>query len=636
VQALALARLARPRPALLIRRRQGVPRQLAARPHQSRPAPKIHIDPKRVPAEQRFDIFDVDIDAIIRKAVDLRERLATEIDEDDPVTASLRQIADGVVAAGLREGGRSGTAIDETYADLRQAVTQAHPPPGVSIPSSRWVDSIINRGLTPSVETDYERWKPLHWVLEAPDVCIQNGGFDAIIGNPPFLGGQKLSGALGTEMRDWFVEVLANGVRGSADLVAYFFLRGFSLLAGSGTIGLIATNTIAQGDTREVGLEQMMDQGFTILRSIQSRSWPSATANLEFAAVWGTRAVVSAAVPRVSDNVLASSISSLLEPGGRVTGSPKALIENEGVAFIGCYVLGLGFVVEPDEANEWMEMEPSVSEVLLPYLNGEDLNSRPDLSASRWVIDFGQMDEAEASQYRVPFERVRSEVYPQRRVLKIAYRRDYWWRFAAWAASMRAAIADLEHVVVLARVSKTLMPVRVRTGLVFSDQIVVFGTDSYAEQAVLSASPHQIWAIKYGSGMRNDPRYTPSDVFETFPRPTSTQWLAAVGRTLDAERREIMIHRDLGLTKLYNLVNDSATHRSGFRLGRRPAARECTSSSTRPSWTRTAGPTFSLDHGFHTYRQMERWTVSPACASRDPRSDCWRRTIVGPPPRSRS
>ena len=65
-----------------------------------------------------------------------------------------------------------------------------------------------------------------------------------------------------------------------------------------------------------------------------------------------------------------------------------------------------------------------------------------------------------------------------------------------------------------------------------------------------------MWAIKYGSGMRNDPRYTPSDVFETFPRPEPTDRLAEVGRTLDTERREIMLRRELGLTKLYNLVND--------------------------------------------------------------------------------
>ena len=145
---------------------------------------------------------------------------------------------------------------------------------------------------------------------------MDRGGFDAIIGNPPFLGGQKLTGAMGTNVRDWFVNVLANGKKGSADLVAYFFLRAMSLLNAQGNLGLIATNTVAQGDTREVGLEQMVENGFTITRAIQSRSWPVASANLEYAAVWGTRAEVSRrSVSRVADDIAVEQISTLLEPG---------------------------------------------------------------------------------------------------------------------------------------------------------------------------------------------------------------------------------------------------------------------------------------------------------------------------------
>ena len=102
---------------------------------------------------------------------------------------------------------------------------------------------------------------------------------------------------MGTNIRDWFVNVLASGKKGSADLVAYFFLRAMSLLNPQGNLGLIATNTVAQGDTRAVGLKQMAENGFTITRAIQSRSWPVASANLEYAAVWGTRGEVAASVP---------------------------------------------------------------------------------------------------------------------------------------------------------------------------------------------------------------------------------------------------------------------------------------------------------------------------------------------------
>jgi hypothetical protein len=237
------------------------------------------------------------------------------------------------------------------------------------------------------VTTDYERWQPLHWILAVPDV-MERRGFDAIIGNPPFLGGQKLTGTMGTNVRDWFVNVLASGQRGSADLVAYFFLRVFGLLTVQGNLGLIATNTVAQGDTREVGLDRMAADGFTITRSIQSRSWPASSVNLEYAAVWGSRGGVGDRVRRISDDVPVRRISTLLEPAGRVEGAPLRLTENAGIAFQGCIVLGMGFVLDPDEAQDWIERDSKNRDVIFPYLIGDDLNSRPDASPSRWVIDF--------------------------------------------------------------------------------------------------------------------------------------------------------------------------------------------------------------------------------------------------------
>ena len=106
------------------------------------------------------------------------------------------------------------------------------------------------------LETDEPEGKkrtPFHWVIEFPEVFgKENPGFDAFVGNPPFLGGQRITGAAGTAARNYFVNVIANGQRGSADLVAYFFLQTYSLLRDGGALGLIAVNTIAEGDTRRL------------------------------------------------------------------------------------------------------------------------------------------------------------------------------------------------------------------------------------------------------------------------------------------------------------------------------------------------------------------------------------------------
>lgn len=578
----------------------------------------MHIDPEKAP--RATSLFDLDVEDVLRRAVRLRERLATEVDDADPqrsattkrrqwddylrLTAQLRTVADGVIAAGLTLGGKPGRALDDAYHQLRMAVADAYPTVGDPKPAR--LQEIIRDGLTPTVPTDYERWQPLHWILAVPDV-MQNGGFDAIVGNPPFLGGQKLTGSQGTNVRDWFVNVVAGGQRGSADLVAYFFLRAFNLLNRRGTVGLIATNTIAQGDTREVGLDRMVADGLTITRAIQSRSWPSASANLEYAAVWGTRGTVAQESERISDDLTVRRISTLLEPAGRVDGNPIRLAENAGIAFIGCYVLGMGFILEPEEAQEWIAADPRNAEVLYPYLNGEDLNSRPDASPSRWVIDFNDRTEAAASVYDLPFRRVLAAIKPERMKNNRKVYRDYWWQYAEKRPAMRKAIASLNEVLVLAQTSNTLQPVKVTSSQVFSHKIVVFASNDVRLFAVLASSAHYLWARRYSSSLRTDLSYTPSDSFNTLPLPRPAAWPDRIGRALDTERREIMLRRQLGLTKLYNLVNDPEI--SGDPDVSR--LREIHVELDEAVMDAYGWSDIPLNHGFPTYRQMRRWTVCP-------------------------
>jgi len=269
----------------------------------------------------------------------------------------------------------------------------------------------------------------------------------------------------------------------------------------------------------------------------------------------------------------------------------------------------MAFVVGPEGAQQWIAADPRNAEVLFPYLNGEDLNSRPDASPSRWVIDFNDWPEERAAKYDLPFGRIVQSVKPERNSKAKAVRDAPWWQFFRARPALRRAMADLSEVLVIALVSKSVMPARVPTGQVFSHALGVFATDSYSVQAVLSSSLHQMWAISYGSGMRNDPRYTPSDVFETFPRPPATDALEEGGRTLDRERRDIMLRRNVGLTRLYNLVNDAqlpdAADRDVARL------RELHTALDHAVLGAYGWSDIALGHGFHTFRKMERWTVSP-------------------------
>ena len=590
----------------------------------------LHISPPTKPLQGQFDLRGdelverLDIDHRLQRAISLRRQLATEIDDRDPqrtahakraqmrqledLTRELRKIADGIIAAGLALGGKPGRKLDEAYDNLRLAVGRALPA-DLSRADSTALDAIIEQGLTPTVDTDYERWEPLHWCLEVPDV-MQRGGFDAVVGNPPFLGGQKLTGAMGTGVRDWFVHELAYGARGSADLVAYFFLRAAALVTRAGTLGLVATNTIAQGDTREVGLDQMVARGLTIARAIQSRAWPAASANLEYAAVWAASGAVSESVARVSDDVAVSRISTLLEPVGRVPGHPFRLSENEKIAFKGCLPSGRGFILTLEEADEWVSDDASLTAVVRPYLIGDDLNSSPENFASRWIIDFDDRTEEQARDFARAFERVEQLVRSERESAKVPKLRDMWWQFERRRPAMREAIAGLSHVIAMAQTSNTVQPVRVSATQTFDQKVVVFARQDYGFEALLAASPHYLWARRYSSSMRTDFSYAPTDGFLTLPMPTVTAELDDSGKTLDQERREIMVRRNLGLTKLYNLVNDPDIADSSDPDVAR--MRQIHGDLDHAVMAAYGWDDVPLDHGFHTYRQMTRWTVSAA------------------------
>ncbi len=119
--------------------------------------------------------------------------------------------------------------------------------------------------------------KMFHWPVEFPEVIVKRGGFDAFVGNPPFMGGSKIATEYGVPYRDHLVDVIAEGrrgQRGQADLCSYFFCRLATLIRSSGHFGVLATNTISQGDTRVVGLDHLIASGLVIYRAIGSQRWP--------------------------------------------------------------------------------------------------------------------------------------------------------------------------------------------------------------------------------------------------------------------------------------------------------------------------------------------------------------------------
>ena len=585
---------------------------------------QLHVDPELARTDETFLGQLIDVDLILENAVRLRSGLSSEIDELDPsrsgaakrrqlrelkhVTAGLTLLADGVVAAALPYGGRPGKGLDDGIESLRVAARNAFPDQGLG--NFTLLESIVERGLQPTVPTDYLRWRPLHWPIAVPDVVVRRGGFDSVIGNPPFLGGLKITGAMGSNVRDWLVERLAGGRKGAADLVAYFFLRAVELLREGGTTGLIATNTLAQGDTREVGLDRISDQGFEIYRAIQSSRWPSTQLDLRFAAVWGIKGGLPSGINRWCDGVDCVRISTLLEPAGQHQGLPKRLLENANLSFVGCVPLGSGFLLEPELAEKFINSDPRNIEVIRPYFTGEDLNGSPTLTPSRWIIDFNERSIESAKQFLLPFSRIEEMVKPERAKNKRPARRDRWWKYGENASGLRGGTQNLERVICFRQTSATLMPIFVDSRMIFDQTMTVIADDTSSMLAILSSSVHSSWVLQRGVlSPAGVPRYTPSDVFETFPRPHPTPRLAAAGERLSMRRHEIMVRRGLGLTNLYNLVNnpdpsnqtdDDIEELRSIHIEIDLALMEAF------GWD-----DLELNHDFYTYRRVTRWTVAP-------------------------
>ncbi|MEU1603107.1 Eco57I restriction-modification methylase domain-containing protein [Micromonospora matsumotoense] len=587
----------------------------------------FHLDPAQ--GRALHAVFDTVIDRLhdrVGEITELRESIESSVVEDsrdaadkeathrrvEMIGGGLRLAADAVVAAALSTAGRAPRrpwepedAEDDPEARYDDRLT------AIRDDVLTLLDDTAPSELEERVRGTVAGWlrgarptpiRPLHWPLEFPEV-VNRAGFDAVLGNPPFIGGQRLTGAIGPDVREYLVERVGAGRRGSADLCTYFLLRGVSV-ARQGRVGIIATNTIAQGDTREVGLDQVVDQGWTIYRAEKSQPWPG-TAALEVSLLWVGHA--GQREQPVLDGRAVRGITSSLDERSRVTGRPHRLAANAGQSFQGSNILGTGFLVEPEQAQALIAQDPRNRDVLFPYLNGEDLNSRPDGSARRWVINFHNWSLERAREYPDCFAIVEREVKPFRATNNRKVYRDYWWQYGEKRPALQKAIEGLDRVLVIARVSKTGLPQLIVTGQVMSEQVVVFATDRFADLAALSSNVHFAWWTTKGSStLRNDLRYTPSDGFETFPQPESTGRMERAGGELDGYRRSVLSGREVGLTKLYNLVHDPQVTDADIERLREIHVEIDAAVAEAYGWSGRV-----LGHGFHQTRQGTRFTIDP-------------------------
>lgn len=403
---------------------------------------------------------------------------------------------------------------------------------------------------------------PFHWELEFPEVFDrENSGFDAIVGNPPFAGKNTISAGNRAGYPQW-LQTLHIAAHGNADLVAHFYRRAFGLLRRGSVFGLIATNTIGQGDTRAAGLTTILASGGSILRAVRRLQWPGEAAVvvsvLHVAKAEGVRATLDDRhVPRISAYLV----------DGDFDRAPAQLVANKGKSFIGSYVLGMGFTFDDEAAakgtassladmTQLIASSSKNAERIFAYIGGEEVNNHPKHAHRRYVIDFGEMSEDDARQgWPDLMETVERLVKPQRDQDAREARRLRWWRFGDRQPGLYAAITDLASVIAVPRVSQHLCVTVLPKGMIYSDQLVIFPHSQKAMLAVLQSRPHEVWARFFSGTLEERLRYAPSDCFSTFPFPPNfdtASILEMVGKGYFEHRAALMIARNEGLTKTYN------------------------------------------------------------------------------------
>jgi hypothetical protein len=510
-------------------------------------------------------------------------RYARVVDESEPA----RIVGDAVIAAHFSADRPRDREVERQRVESWIA---SHPP--------KWD---LLRAKREAFRTEVG-WHPFHWEVEFPEVFVRDDpGFEAIVGNPPFAGKNTISAASGPRYLPW-LQTLHKGAHGNADLVSHFFRRAFDLLRNGGTFGLIATNTIGQGDTRATGLANILCHGGRIYRVRKRYQWPNESAAVIVSIVHVQRFGMPIA-PRL-DGRRVDRISAYLV-AGPLDDSPARLSSNDESAFVGSYMLGMGFTFDDaaatkGEAESVAEMSrliashPRIAERIKPYIGGEEVNNSPTQAHHRYAIDFEDFplrrDPADtrpwsqlgedtqrtklrsgivsadypgrvAADWPELLEILSRRVRPERANNSDRSRREIWWRYTRRAPRLYSAIAGLDRVI--ANSSKasphhalTFLP----TGSIFSQNLNIFAFDKWSSFCVLQSRLHELWARFVGTTMKDDFTYAKEDCFETFPFPPDDGMapaLEATGQTYHEYRAALMVAANEGLTKTYNRFHEA-------------------------------------------------------------------------------
>lgn len=391
-----------------------------------------------------------------------------------------------------------------------------------------------------------------HWFLEFPQV-FQKGGFDCILGNPPYLGGKKISGAYGDNFLNYVISSFTN-TGGLTDLIVYFTRRIFDIIKNDSYTSLISTNSLYQGDSRNGGLEYILNNNGIIVHGIRSIKWPGKA--MTFVTLISIKKGDITNEKIIIDGKEVKYISSYLDTEDEI--NTFLLKRNNSLSYIGTVVNGDGFLLNELEAKELIRKNPLNKDVVFPYINGSDLNSTPFLINRRWIINFHDFTLEKSKEYKEPFEIIKEKVYPVRSNNKRKIYREKWWQYAEKQIQIYKSTPSLSKVLVRTQASKHSVFEFVSNDYVYDQKLVVFLTDSYIFYSILNSTIHEVWSGKFSGDFGGILNYSPTRNFESFPLinlANENTILITIGKTYQSQRKQLLVNINLGLTQTYNFFH---------------------------------------------------------------------------------
>lgn len=512
-------------------------------------------------------LFGQNIERAVREAIELRQQLREvpirdirDIDAMEQLDAGARQklevpelIADAFIGEVLVSSGNIG-ALDSAIGSLAIQAEQA-----IAFDQGA-LQSIIQRAggtLNSDLPVGRATRRPFHWPLEFPEVFLsQRGGFDGIVGNPPFLGNRLWKGAMGDRLQ-WQCQMVLGTSPGKIDLCVIFHRRSVDLLRSRGAYGLLANTNIAQGESIKVGLDVIASIG-SIYSARKGVQWPGAAA-VVVALVFFFKG--SWAAQCDADGTRCARIGPRLEPEDLNVWIPQKL-PNTLFAFEGVNnSKGLDFLITTD--SPWFErLNNEPGSLLRPYITGDDITSSALNCITRWALDIGDLSLTEiAHRWPIAHHFLVEVVKPTRTPVSLkSYEGliDRWWQFWRHRSSMMHRIRAKKMFIAYAKTTKFPVPIRASSEGIYTNNVVLLEDSRPDVLCVCLSTPFRSWLTKFsGASYGEIVKVSISGAIETFPLPEVHVSEAGIAASERFNRLSIELSKELGggVTDVINAVN---------------------------------------------------------------------------------